>query len=85
MLDQAEAEHAAHAARPVVAAGATGWDPYEVWLTRFRPWQQQMMARMAQAPKRPRRRVRALAPLNCLLGSSRLVTRLKVLLGVQLS
>ncbi len=58
MVDEAEREPGANENGAIDRPAVTGWDPYQVWLTRIRP-HQQLIGPRAHAPTHPFRYVGA--------------------------
>ncbi len=77
MGDKAELELGSDQERAQTNESATGWDPYEVWLTRVRLQQQFTALRVAGTvgPERPRARIRALGYITSLVRTLRMVVR----------
>jgi len=66
----------------------SGWDPYEVWLTRIRPQQHRSIEsgrEGTRTPERPGNRVPALGYVTVLVKASRIVREVRILLRIKLN
>ncbi len=88
MVDGAEVEPGAKNTEGVlVERAATGWDPYEVWLTRIRPRQHLIGQRSADtcARKYTRTGSRVFGYAGALVSGSRIMREVRILLGLRRS
>lgn len=86
MAKKAELQHSANNARAFIEKSVTGWDPYEVWLTRVRP--QQRWIRLERAgtaiPERSQHRICVAGYRTTLVWASRIGRGVMILLRYQL-
>ena len=86
MIEKAELQHSVNNARALIDESGTGWDPYEVWLTRV--WPQQRSIGLGRAgtaiPERSQRHICVSGYRTTLVWASRIGRGVMILLRFQL-